>query len=174
MIHARGVLSKTMNDRIWYILRTKPRAEKKLQSYLMAWRIWNILPSYIKVRKVQRRTVRTEIPLFPSYVLARLNEENRLRVLKTNTVLVAQPLPNASAVLRQLHQIMKAAKETEELRVVAPTEAGDKVRIVQGPMKGMEGRVTVVDGKSLLTLNLDAFGGAIEVHVSPSDCELSN
>ena len=159
-----------MNDSIWYILRTKPRTEKKLQSYLMAWHVWNILPSYIKVRKVQRRTVKTEIPLFPSYILARLDEEKRLRVLRTNTVLLAQPLPNARAVLRQLHQIMKAVKETEELRIVAPTETGDKVKIVQGPMKGMEGRVTVVDGKSLLTLNLDAFGGAIEVLVSPSDC----
>ena len=170
MIHARGVLSKIVNDSIWYILRTKPRAEKKLQSYLMAWHVWNVLPSYIKVRKVQRRTVKTEMPLFPGYVLARLNDEERLRVIKTNTVVVMQPLTNARAVLRQLHQVIKAAKETEELRIVAPTETGDKVKIVQGPMKGMEGRVTVVDGKSLLTLNLDAFGGAIEVQVSTADC----
>ena len=64
---------------------------------------------------------------------------------------------------------MKAAKETEELRVVAPTETGAKVRVAQGPMKGLEGRVTVQNGKSLLTLNLEAFGGAIELQVSPSD-----
>lgn len=159
-----------MNDSIWYVLRTKPRAEKKLQSYLMAWHVWNILPSYIKVRKVQRRTVKTEIPLFPGYILARLTDEERLRAIKTNTILFAQPLPNIRTVLRQLHQVMKAAKETEELRIVAPTETGDKVKIVQGPMKGMEGRVTVVDGKSLLTLNLEAFGGAIEVQVSTDDC----
>lgn len=159
-----------MNDSIWYVLRTKPRAEKKLQSYLMAWHVWNILPSYTKVRKVQRRTVKTEIPLFPGYILARLTDEERLRAIKTNTILFAQPLPNIRTVLRQLHQVMKAAKETEELRIVAPTETGDKVKIVQGPMKGMEGRVTVVDGKSLLTLNLEAFGGAIEVQVSTDDC----
>lgn len=159
-----------MNDSIWYVLRTKPRAEKKLQSYLMAWHVWNILPSYIKVRKVQRRTVKTEIPLFPGYILARLTDEERLRAIKTNTILFAQPLPNIRTVLRQLHQVMKAAKETEELRIVAPTATGDKVKIVQGPMKGIEGRVTVVDGKSLLTLNLEAFGGAIEVQVSTDDC----
>ncbi len=170
MIHARGVFSKIMSDAVWYALRTKPRAEKKLQAYLVAWHVWNVLPSYVKVRKVQRRTVRTEIPIFPGYVIARLNEEERLRVLRTNTVLLAQPLPNARAVLRQLHQVAKAAKETEALRIVPPTETGDKVKIVQGPMKGMEGRVTVVAGKSLLTLNLDAFGGAIEVQVSPADC----
>lgn len=163
-----------MNDSVWYVLRTKTRVEKKLQAYLKAWRIWNVLPSYVKVRKVQRRTVRTEFPLFPGYILARLNEDARIRVLKTNLTLFMQPLADARTVLHQLHQIMKAAKETDELRIVAPTETGDKVRIVQGPMKGMEGRVTVVNGKSLLTLNLDAFGGAIEVQVSPSDCELSN
>lgn len=158
-----------MKDRLWYILRTKPRAEKKLQSYLSAWHCLSVLPSFTRVRKVQRRTVKTEIPLFPSYLLARLSDDERLRALCTNTILFAQPLANPRAVLHQLHQIMKAAKETEELRVVAPTETGAKVRVAQGPMKGLEGRVTVQNGKSLLTLNLEAFGGAIELQVSPSD-----
>lgn len=159
-----------MDDRIWYILRTKPRAEKKLQSYLAAWRVWNVLPSYTKVRKVQRRTVRTELPLFPGYILARLSEDERLRTLKTNLTFFIQPLPGARAVIHQLHQIMKAANATDEVRFVPPAETGDKVKIVKGPMKGLEGRVTVVGGKSLLTLNLDAFGGAIELQISPTDC----
>ena len=74
-------------------------------------------------------------------------------------------------MLRQLHQVTKAAKETEEFRLVTPTTAGDVVRIVSGPMRGLEGRVKVVDGKTLLTVNVEAFGGAFEVQVSPEDCE---
>lgn len=79
-------------------------------------------------------------------------------------------MPGARAVIHQLHQIMKAANATDEVRFVPPAETGDKVKIVKGPMKGLEGRVTVVGGKSLLTLNLDAFGGAIELQISPTDC----
>ena len=156
----------------WYALRTKPRAEKKLQSCLMAWHVWNILPLFEKVRKVQRRTVKTEIPIFPGYLIARLDAGERLRVLKTNMTIAIQPLPDARTVLHQLHRIIKAAKGVDELRLVPPTWNGDRVRIVRGPMKGLEGRVMVVDGKSLLTVNIDAFGAAIEVQVSPSDCEM--
>ena len=154
----------------WYIVRTKPRMEKKLQAMLHALHIWNVLPTYVKVRKVQRRTVKADIPIFPCYLLAHLDSEERLSVLKTNMTVAVLPLTNARHVLHQLHQLVRAAKDTEELHVVAPTNAGDRVRIVQGPMKGLEGRVTVVDGKSLLTVNVDAFGGAIEVQASPAGC----
>ena len=156
----------------WHIVRTKPRAEKKMQSLLQAWRIWNVLPTYVKVRKVQRRTEKADIPVFPGYLVAKLDAGERLRVLKTNMAVAVLPLAasEARSVLRQLHQVAKAAKETEEFRLVAPTTAGDVVRIVSGPMRGLEGRVKVVDGKTLLTVNVDAFGGAFEVQVSPSDC----
>lgn len=155
---------------MWYILHTKPRVEKKLQSILQALHVLNVMPTYLKVRKVQRRTVKTDIPLFPGYLLARLDAEKRLIVIKTNLTVAVEPLQNARAVLRQLHQLVKASMQTEEFRLVMPTGAGDAVRIVNGPMKGLEGRVKTVEGKTLLTVDVEAFGGAIEVQVSPEDC----
>ena len=154
----------------WYVLCTKPRMEKKLQLMLKAWHIWNVLPTYVKVRKVQRRTVENELPIFPRYMMAKLDTQERIRVLKTNLTIGVLPIPNARAVMHQIHQIIKAVNASDEFSLVAPTETGDSVRIVRGPMKGLAGRVKTVEGKSLLTLNLDAFGGAIEVQVSLSDC----
>ena len=154
----------------WYIVCTKPRAEKKLQAILRAWHVLNVMPTYVKVRKVQRRTVKTDIPIFPGYLMARLDTEKRLNVIKTNLTTAVLPLKNARAVLRQLHQLVKASMQTEEFRLVMPTQAGDAVRIVNGPMMGLEGRVKTVEGKTLLTVDVEAFGGAIEVQVSPEDC----
>ncbi len=154
----------------WYIVCTKSRSEKKLQAILRTLHVLNVMPTYVKVRKVQRRTVKTEIPIFPGYLMARLSAEKRLTVIKTNLTTAVLPLQNARAVLRQLHQLVKAAMQTEEFRLVVPTVAGDAVRIVNGPMKGLEGRVKTVDGKTLLTVGVEAFGGAIEVQVSPEDC----
>lgn len=154
----------------WYILCTKPRAEKKVQSILRTWHVLNVMPTYVKVRKVQRRTVKTDIPIFPGYLMARLDAEKRLNIIKTNLTTAVLPLQNARAVLRQLHQLVKAAMQTEEFRLVVPTGTGDAVRIVNGPMKGIEGRVKTVEGKTLLTVNVEAFGGAVEVQVSPEDC----
>ena len=154
----------------WYIICTKPRVEKKLQAILRTLHVLNVMPTYVKVRKVQRRTVKTDIPIFPGYLMARHDAEKRLTVIKTNLTTAVLPLQNARAVLRQLHQLVKAAMQTEEFRLVVPTGAGDAVRIVNGPMKGIEGRVKTVEGKTFLTVNVEAFGGAVEVQVSPKDC----
>ncbi len=156
----------------WYIIRTKPRTEKKLLAYLQAWHAWNIFPSYEKVRKVQRRTVKSELPLFPCYILARLDNELRLRTLKTNLTLSLTPVNRPRTVLRSLHQAIKAvktARETGDFRLVAPTAVGDIVRIAKGPMKGLTGRVKTVDGTTTLVINVEAFGSAIEITVSPED-----
>ena len=141
-----------------------------MQSILRTWHVLNVMPTYVKVRKVQRRTVKTDIPIFPGYLMARLDAEKRLNIIKTNLTTAVLPLQNARAVLRQLHQLVKAAMQTEEFRLVVPTGTGDAVRIVNGPMKGIEGRVKTVEGKTLLTVNVEAFGGAVEVQVSPEDC----
>ena len=154
----------------WYTLCTKPRAEKKLRSMLQAWHIWNVLPTYVKVSKFQRRMVKNEMPIFPGYIMARLDADERIRVLKTNMTSGMLPLPNARAILHQLHQVVKAANATEDFCLVAPAKAGAAVRVVNGPMKGLVGKVKTVEGKTLLTVNVEAFGGAVEVQVSPADC----
>lgn len=154
----------------WYTLCTKPRTEKKLRSLLQSWHVWNVLPTYVKVSRFQRRMEKNEIPLFPGYMMAKLDADERIRVLKTNMTFAILPLPNARAVLRQLHQVIRAANATADFSMVAPTAAGAAVRVVSGPMKGLVGKVKTVDGKTLLTMNVEAFGGAVEVQVSPEDC----
>ena len=58
------------------------------------------LPTYTKVRKVQRRKVRRELPLFPGYVFARLNADPEV-----DGILVQLPLPKGldeQAVIRAI------------------------------------------------------------------------
>ena len=170
MLDGHGVSSKIIMIANWYTLCTKPRMEKKLRTMLQSWHIWNVLPTYVKTSKFQRRTVKNELPLFPGYIMARLDAAERLRVLKTNMTFAILPLPNARSVLRQLHQVVKAANATQNFNLVAPTVSGATVRVVSGPMKGLVGKIKTVDGKTLLTLNAEAFGCAVEVPISPEDC----
>ncbi|MBQ3749234.1 MAG: hypothetical protein II863_17640, partial [Kiritimatiellae bacterium] len=51
------------------MLFVKPRMEKKLHAIMQRLHIWHCIPMYTRTRKVQRRVVRTELPLFPRYVL---------------------------------------------------------------------------------------------------------
>lgn len=154
----------------WYVLATRSRAEKKLQCVLQNWKVWNLLPAYEKVRKVQRRSVVSLLPLFPGYLIARLNEEQRLQILKTNLALSVYPILNPRLFLRQLHKIMKVVKTAEHWRIVQKVGNGNRVKIVNGLLKGLEGRIVSVRDDTLFSVDIDMFGVAVEMKVSPDDC----
>ena len=54
-----------MERRTWYVLHVKPRAEKKLNDFLAAMRVFHYLPLVRKETKVQRRKVVRYLPVFP-------------------------------------------------------------------------------------------------------------
>ncbi len=156
--------------RNWYLIHVKPRTEKKMQAWLTALKIWNYLPVSVNVRKVQRRTVRTEIPIFPSYILARMSDNERVQAMKSNLVVVLIPIDQPRQVIHQLRQVVRAARNSQEHRSV-PIEAKTStlVRIMNGPLTGLEGYVKRVGDKCLVIANMDVLGTAIEVEVSPED-----
>ena len=157
--------------RRWYVLHVKPRTEKKVAGHLKAYGYFWHLPTYVKIKKVQRRKVRTELPLFPGYVFTKLFPDERIQVLRTNlvvkTIFVRHPRP----MIHQLRQIARAARRTSDFKPANPFKAGDLVRIKYGPLAGTEGYVRRIGAKATLCLNVDMLGAAVEVSVSPEDVE---
>ena len=131
-----------------YVLHVKPRTEKKVLTYLAAYRCVRYLPLYTKVTKVQRRRVKRELPLFPGYVFACLK------------------------LVHQLRQVSKTTKATANVKVVNPFKAGDFVRLKSGPLFGLTGYVRREGARATIVVNVDILGQAVETSVSPADCEL--
>ncbi len=160
--------------RDWYVLHVKPRTEKKVLSYLTSYRCFRYLPLYVKITKVQRRKVRTELPLFPGYVFTRLNPDERLKMLKTNllvrTILVSRP----REMIHQLRQIARASRNAPGLRAVNPFKVGDLVRVKTGPFRGLEGYIKREGAAATIVVNLDILGQAVETAISPADCEAAS
>lgn len=158
----------------WYMLLVKPNTGKKLRAIMQRLHIWHCIPMYIRTRKVQRRIVRTEFPLFPRYVLARFdNDGKRLSVLRTNAIVSTTPLSSPRPVIHQLRYIVKAIRLEREVQAVPfAWDAGDIVRIVHGPLRGMEGRISRKGKGRTLVIDIEAFGVAAAVSLSPDDCML--
>ena len=52
----------------------------------------------------------------------------------------------------------------------SPLHLGDRIRVVRGSLKGLEGNVTRLDGNSYLVVNVDFLGSAM-VNISSDDIE---
>ena len=157
--------------RDWFVLHVKPRTEKKVARYLHEYGYFCHLPLYVKVTKIQRRKVRRQLPVFPSYVFTRLLPEERVKMLQTNlivkTILAQQP----RRMIHQLRQIAHASRGDTTMMPVEMCKVGDYVRVVSGPMRGTEGYIQRKGRESTLCMNVEILGVAVEVAVSPYDVE---
>ena len=153
------------------MLHVKPRTEKKMVVFLSHDRLWHYLPLWTKVRRVQRRKVRTEVPVFPGYVFARLDSASRVAMLKTNLIVRVIQVQNERMLIHQLRQVVHAGRGTAEVRRVPIFKEGDLVRVTQGPLYGVEGYIRRDSGGTSVVLNVDILGQAVAVTISPSGCE---
>lgn len=157
--------------RSWYVLHVKPRTEKKVMLYLSRYGCFRYLPLVAKITKVQRRKVRREIPVFPGYVFARLSPDERLEMLRTNLVVDTIFVTRPREMIHQLRQVEHATRVSPEMRRTNPFKAGDYVRVVSGPMRGMEGYVKREGPDATICLNVEILGAAVEMAISPDDIE---
>jgi transcriptional antiterminator RfaH len=139
----------------WWVLHTRPRAEKSLSRNCLGQRIPFFLPLCERHSRSRGRTLTAHIPLFPGYVFLLANEEARVEALTTNLVVNCLRVADQSELhgdLANVYRLMKAGMP------VAPEERllpGTTVQIVAGPLAGLQGKV-VKKGKQ--------FRFVVEVH----------
>jgi transcriptional antiterminator RfaH len=125
----------------WWVLHTRPRAEKVLARHLWNRSISFFLPLYQRERLFRGRVLTSYLPLFTGYVFLRGNEQSRLQALKTNTVAKAIPVNDQaqlSADLTRVYQLMASGAPLAPEDRLRP---GSWVEITSGPLAGLEGKV---------------------------------
>ena len=125
----------------WWVLHTKPRAEKSLARKLLRSTTPFFLPLCKRQWRHRGRLLRSYVPLFPGYVFLRADSPSVFKTVETN--LVARVLHVEDQ--RQLHGdlsrvyclIATDAPLTPEERL----QPGALVEITSGPLAGLEGKV---------------------------------
>ncbi len=160
------------SERRWYVLHVKPRTEKKVAMYLDKYRCFRHLPLRIVVRKVQRRKVRRELPLFPGYVFTRMSFDDRAKMLRTNLLVRTIEIPRPRETIHQLRMLRNGLKVGEEVKVLAQKfRKGEHVRVTSGPLRGTEGYVKRDGDRAHLYLDVAILGSTVELSVSPLEVE---
>ena len=152
----------------WIAIRSKPRSEKVAVRELKKKGIEVFLPLIKKRRKWSDRSKWVDFPLFPSYLFAKIELKNSIYVLQThgvNTIIKfsSKVVVIDDAVVKSLKLALEGGFELYSIKNFI---TGQKVEVVDGPMKGARG---IVDGKKKndgrLIIKVEALQQAIAVHI---------
>jgi transcription antitermination factor NusG len=113
-----------------------------------------------------------DLPLFPCYLFTRTNLQNRLQVLQSPGV-IGLAASNIRPTTIPDHDIEALRMATEKLRAEPHPflNVGDRVRIITGPLSGMEGILTRHRPELRVVLSVDLIMRSIAVELSEFEIE---
>lgn len=161
-----------LNDRLWYVLYTMPKSEKKVVDLLQRRGVKTFLPLYQKVVQWSDRKKKIMTPLFSCYVFAQLNRielsmvygvAGFVRFVATDGIKDIVPESDIENIKRLLTSNPEATNE-EFIE-------GDEVLIKEGPLSGLTGRLVNKKGKRKLVVYFKSISYGIQVEVSPGSAE---
>lgn len=158
---------------LWYVAHTRSRNEKILAEELSRLQVFNYLPLRLRVTRstVTRRTSRSMVPVFPGYVFFHASPDQRYLALRTNRIAHVLTVANQTQLSRELEQIHALLTSEAGFSVVDRLKVGDWVRIMAGPLQGLEGVISRASQRWRLHLNVTTLGQSVMVEVNREDVE---
>jgi transcription antitermination factor NusG len=157
----------------WYAVQTRPRHEKRVAAEVRARDMEEFLPTHRSRHRWRNGVLAdVELPLFPCYLFVKVPLCDRLRLLGLPGVI--------GFAVNSAHPTALPQKDIEALRalsVICQAEphpflsVGDRVRLVAGPLMGMEGILTRRKQELRVVLSLDFIMRSVAVEVSEFDIE---
>jgi transcription antitermination factor NusG len=167
----------------WFALRVKSRSEKIVAAIARHKGFEDFLPLYQTRRSWSDRYKMVELPLFPGYVFCRANPEFRLPLLTIPGVLNFVgfgrfPAPIEEAEIDAIKRAIGTGLQAEPYPFL---EVGQRVRLAEGPLKGLEGFLVQVRKQQRIVVSLALLKRSVAVEmdrdwgrpVDPSGREIS-
>jgi transcriptional antiterminator RfaH len=132
-------LTPPKDEACWWVLHTRPRAEKALARKILKSGLSFFLPLYKRQWRSRGRLLSSYNPLFTGYVFLHGTGEARRQALETNLVANCLPVPDQEQLHNDLfgvHQLMTSGAPLSPEERLQP---GTPVEIIAGPLAGLEG-----------------------------------
>ena len=154
----------------WIAVYTKSRHEKVVIKELQNKNIEAYCPILKQRRQWSDRKRWVEFPLFRSYVFVKIELKNSLYILQTMGVhhiikFQGKISTIPDGIIQNIKSIMIDGGFTVEQ--VEYFVKGDEVKVVDGPLKGMDGIVVKIKNENKLVLKVAAIQQAIAVQIHP-------
>ena len=153
----------------WLVVHARPRAEKKIALFCRT----RSLPSYLPLRDKthnyggRKRTFST--PLFTGYVFCCADPAGKSLLRQNQHAANVLEVYDQAGLLAQLRQVRQALTVGQIVEVLPYLEAGHRVRVTAGPLKGLEGVVLRAKGKTRIVVNVDMIQQSVVTEVNGDD-----
>lgn len=154
-------------SRAWYALKVRPRHEKIVAWTLQSKGYEEFLPLYKSLRRWSDRIKQVELPLFPGYVFVRFDSQNPAPILTTPGIVAIVgagkvPVPVDPAEMAALQTIVRSGVPIEPWQFL---QVGQRVRIDDGPLAGLEGVLLEIKNSRRLIVSLSLLERAVAAEV---------
>ncbi len=151
----------------WFALRVKSRCEKLVTTMARNKGFEEFLPLYECHRRWSDRLKSVELPLFPGYVFCRLNPQHRLPLLTIPGVLHfvgigKAPVPIDDEEITAIQSAVKSGLSAEPWPFL---EAGQRVRLEDGPLAGLEGLLVEVRKRYRVVVSVSLLKRSVAVEI---------
>ena len=166
------ILKNKIQQKNWYVVYTRSRAEKKVCDELTYNNIECFLPLQKKLRQWKDRKKWVEMPLMSGYCFVHISNKEYDKVLQTNNVVCYVTFDGKAAVIpNQQIDFVKQMMKQSDFEVTVSQESfkpGKKVEIIDGPMIGLRGELVKARGKHKFIIRLNQLNSTFTVEI-PTD-----
>jgi transcription antitermination factor NusG len=160
----------------WFALAVKPRHDKAVARSLESKGFQTFVPLFRRRRHYSERYKDSELPLFPGYVFCRFNAMFRLPVVITPGITQilgngSQPVPLAETEISSLRTAIRAQLPVQPFPYL---QVGQRVRIEEGVLSGVEGIVIQLKQSMRLVLSITLLQRSVLLEVDRVGVSVSN
>jgi transcription antitermination factor NusG len=162
--------TKSSNTFSWFALQIRSRWEGTTAGLLRGKGLETLMPTYTSKRKWSDRFKVVELPLFPGYVFCRFDVHNRLPVLITPGVISVvgrgkTPVAVDDAEIRSIQAAISSGIHLEPWPYV---EIGERVRVKDDVLDGMEGILTSFKGSHRVVISVTLLRRSVALEIDRS------
>jgi transcription antitermination factor NusG len=155
-----------IGEKEWYVLQVRTRFEKVVACHLQAKDYPEYVPLYRSRNQWTDRTKEVELPLFPGYVFCKMDPNNRLPILVIPGVIgfVSIGRMPASVPEQEILAVQNVVKSGLAYQPCAFL-TGQRVRVDDGPLCGLEGVVVEVKNAYRLIISIQLLRRSVSVEI---------
>lgn len=160
-----------LEENKWFVVRTNPRAEKRVANRLTTLNITHYLPLYKTVKQWHDRKKRVEEPLIKGYIFVNLSEKTRHQVFDIPGIVRYLYVHGKIAEIKEIEiENLKKFCKFEDIVIEKGNHVmGDEVEIIMGDLIGLRGKIKETAKGNFLFLHIVELGFFASIKINKSD-----